>query len=47
MINAESGEVAATMELVAVHLDRSVRKSSPLPPAVLERASALLASTHP
>jgi len=44
MTNAESGEVAATTELVAVHIDRSVRKSCPFPPAVLERARTLVAT---
>ena len=47
MINAESGEVAATTELTAVHIDRRVRKSCPFPAAVLERARALVASTQP
>lgn len=42
MRNAETGEVAATTILTAVHLDTQLRKSCPFPRAVLERARELI-----
>ena len=38
MRNAETGELAATCEITAVHLDREAHKSTPFPPAVREMA---------
>jgi acyl-CoA thioester hydrolase len=38
MRNAETGELAATCEITAVHLDREAHKSTPFPPAVRETA---------
>lgn len=34
MCNAETGEVAATCEISAVHIDRAARKSAPFAPAI-------------
>ncbi len=42
MRNDETNEVAATTELVAVHLDTAARKSRPLPADVRERAAAMI-----
>ena len=38
MRNAETGELAATCEITAVHLDREAHKSTPFPPAVRKTA---------
>jgi acyl-CoA thioester hydrolase len=38
MRNVETGEIAATTTLTAVHLDTQLRKSCPFPPEILERA---------
>jgi len=40
MVNAETREVAAVTQLVAVHLDTHARKAVPLPDDVRERARA-------
>jgi len=45
MINVESQDVAATTDLTGVHIDRTARKSCPLPAAVLESARAFLQRT--
>lgn len=42
MRNIEQGEVAAICEITAVHLDRTVHKSCPFPPAVRRTAEKLL-----
>jgi len=42
MYNDETGEIAATAELTGVHLDTVLRKSSPFPETVFERARALI-----
>ena len=42
MENAETGVEAATMELVAAHLDRSKRKACPLPDFVREKCTGLM-----
>ena len=42
MYNVERGEVAASTEIVAVHLDKVAHKACPFPPAVREKAQALL-----
>jgi len=42
MVNAETGEVAATCELTGVHLDRHARRPHALPAGVVERARVLL-----
>ena len=42
MTKDETGEIAARMVVVAVHLDRTTRKASPLPDDVRERASAMI-----
>jgi acyl-CoA thioester hydrolase len=42
MRNVETDEVAATTTLTGVYLDTQLRTSRPFPPAVLERARALI-----
>ena len=42
MIDCESGEIAATCELVAAHLDTSARKAIALPDKVRKKAEALI-----
>ncbi len=42
MMDVESGEISATCELVAAHLDTEARKAIPLPDAVHEAARSLL-----
>jgi len=42
MRNDETGEVAATAEITAVHMDTERRKSCPFPGQVFERAGALI-----
>ena len=42
MRNDETGEVAATAEITAVHMDTVRRKSCPFPGQVFERAGALI-----
>jgi acyl-CoA thioester hydrolase len=42
MRNDETGEVAARMAVVAVHLDRTARKAHPFPDDVRERARGLI-----
>lgn len=46
MHNIETGAIAAVAELTAVHLDKQAHKSSLLPPAVRQKAEALLAGKH-
>ena len=41
MTNAETGELAARMVVVAVHLDRSSRKARPFPADIRERARGM------
>ena len=43
MRNIETGELAATSEIVAVHLDKREHKACDLPPAVRDAAQALMA----
>mgnify|MGYP005810211967 CR=1 FL=1 len=40
LINEENGEIAATTELTAVHLDLGARKARPFPPDILKRVRA-------
>ena len=47
MLNAETGEIAATSTFTVVCLDADERKSRPFPPGVLEKARALLAPAAP
>jgi len=47
MRNAETGEIAATCEITAVHLDRQAHKPIPLPPAIRETAAKHLAPSEP
>jgi acyl-CoA thioester hydrolase len=47
MRNAETGEIAATCELTAVHLDRQARKSIPFPDAIRELAERHLVVARP
>ena len=47
MRNAETGELAATCEITAVHLDREAHKSMPFPPAIRETAAKHLAPSEP
>ena len=42
MYNVERGEVAASTEIVVVHLDKVAHKACAFPPAVREKAQALL-----
>jgi acyl-CoA thioester hydrolase len=41
MVNEETGEVAATTELTAVHMDTAARRACPFPDAVAARGRAL------
>ena len=43
MINAETGEIAASCELTAVHLDRNARKSIAFEDAIRAKADKLMA----
>jgi len=43
MRNAETGEIAATCEITAVHLDRQAHRSTPFAPAIREIAAKHLA----
>ena len=47
MRNAETGEVAATCEITAVHLDRAARKSMPFAPAIRYTALQHLVPSEP
>jgi acyl-CoA thioester hydrolase len=47
MRNAETGEIAATCEITAVHLDREAHKSISFPPAIRETAMTHLAASEP
>ncbi len=46
MHNIETGELAATCEIAAVHLDKQAHKSCDLPPAIRAAAEALLAGSR-
>ena len=46
MRNIETGEVAATCEITAVHLDKQQHKSCEFPPAIRAAAEALLAGSR-
>ncbi|HEX7523116.1 MAG TPA: thioesterase family protein [Candidatus Deferrimicrobium sp.] len=43
MRKEETQEIAATSELISVHIDTSLRKSCPLPKEVIERARGMIA----
>ena len=45
MCNEETGEIAATSELTAVHIDTVRRKSCAFPERVIERARAMIGET--
>ena len=45
MINAETGEVAATTELRGVHFDRDARRACPLPDEIAQRARSMIRAT--
>jgi len=45
MENAETGVEAATTELVAAHLDRALRKSSPFPDDIREKCMGQIRET--
>jgi acyl-CoA thioester hydrolase len=47
MRNAETGEVAATCEITAVHLDREAHKSTPFSPEIREIALKQVAPADP
>jgi acyl-CoA thioester hydrolase len=47
MRNAETGEIAATCEITAVHLDRQAHKSMPFAPEIRETAMKQLAARDP
>src|SRR5512145_3189814 len=42
MVNAETGEVAATSELTGVHFDTDARRACPMPDEVAQRARAMV-----
>jgi acyl-CoA thioester hydrolase len=42
LFNAEQGHVAASMDLVAAHLDTTARRAVPFAPAIAERLQAEL-----
>ncbi len=44
MRDDETGEVTAMMTITGIHIDTRERKSTPLPPDVLERARQMMAS---
>ncbi len=44
MRNAATGEVAATAEQLALHVDMSTRRSAPFPPAILADIEALMSA---
>lgn len=44
MVNVETGELAATTELTAVHLDTRLRKAVAFAPEIAERAGLLIAT---
>ena len=46
MRNIETGEVAASCEITAVHLDKEAHRSCEFPPAVRAAAEALLSGTR-
>ena len=46
MRNIETGELAATCEIAAVHLDKQAHKSCEFPPAIRAAAEALLAGSR-
>lgn len=47
MLNEETGELSATTELTAVHLDTVRRKSCPFPQQVIERARSMVVTSPP
>ena len=47
MRNAETGEIAATCEITAVHLDRAAHKSIPFPPEIREIAMKQIVAAEP
>jgi acyl-CoA thioester hydrolase len=47
MRNAETGEIAATCEITAVHMDRQARKSTPFADTVRRTAAKLLVFPEP
>jgi acyl-CoA thioester hydrolase len=38
MVNSETGEVVASCDMTAIHIDRAARKSIPIPPDIKEKA---------
>lgn len=44
MMNVEDETPAAICELTGVHMDTAIRKSTPFPPAIREKAAALIAA---
>ena len=47
MRNAETGEIAAACEIIAVHLDRQARKSTPFTDTIRALAESQLAISEP
>ena len=45
MHHAESGELAAICEIIAVHMDRAVRKACAFPPEIMAAAERMLRQT--
>jgi len=46
MFNADTGEIAATTTLTAVHLNRDTRKSCPFPADILDRGRQMIIQPH-
>jgi acyl-CoA thioester hydrolase len=46
MRNIETGELASTCEITALHLDKAAHRSCPLPPAVRAAAEAVMAGSR-
>lgn len=44
MLHADTGELAATSEQLALHVDMTSRRSAPFPPLILEKISDLKSS---
>ena len=43
MVNEESGVLAATTELIGIHLDRAERRSAPMPTAIIAQVDRVIA----
>ena len=43
MVNETTGKLAATLEVIASHADRKIRRTSPFPPAIAAQIDQILA----